>query len=140
MLYTLNDQQFLEQFYALSLAPEAFNHQGHLRLAWLQLQQQDLEQAIDKVATGIQCFAQSLGASDKYHATITAALVRIMAARMAAQPGQDWQTFIQHNDDLLNCAYQLLLRYYSSERLTCDAARAAELAPDLQPLPQACHR
>lgn len=74
----LPDNEFLKQFEAKKLPPEEFTHTGHLRLAWLYINQYELDTAIDKITHGIDAHASSLGAPDKFHYTITEALVRIM--------------------------------------------------------------
>ncbi len=78
----LNDATFIAQFENQTLSSAHFNHIGHLRLAWLYLERYPLEQAISLVCGGIKAYAESLGASTKFHFTITNAIVRIMAMRM----------------------------------------------------------
>lgn len=127
---TLSDTAFLEQFEQQTLPPEHFNHQGHLRLAWLYLNLFDLATAVDKVCLGIKTYAESLGATDKFHWTITDALVRIMAKRMGAEDA--WPVFLQNNQDLLNDALTILHQYYSEELLNSTEARMAVQQPDIK--------
>lgn len=129
---TLSDKQFIEQFEQLTLAPEHFDHLGHIRLAWLYLQQFELEQAVLKVCHGIKAYAKSLGATQKFHWTITDGLVRIMACRM--DTGESWPQFLQNNPDLRENAFEVLLQYYSKETLDSDEARQSVMQPDLTPI------
>lgn len=133
-MLTPDDKQFLARFEALTLEPGAFDHQAHLRLAYLCLVLDGLEPAVQRVGRGIRAFAAKVGASDKYHQTITEALVRVMGLRLARQPGADWSAFLAANPDLLHQAKELLLRHYSPERLFSAEARTRFLGPDRLPL------
>lgn len=73
----LDDQTFLKQFESLTLEPCHFNHIGHLRLAWLYLQSNDVSQAAKLTSNGIKAYAESLGANNKFHLTITNALYQL---------------------------------------------------------------
>jgi len=129
----LSDSAFLQQFEALSLPPEQFDHRGHLRLGWICLESYGLDEAIGRVCEGINAYATHLGAADKFHHTLTAALLRIMAQRMAAQPQTDWQDFVVANPDLLADALAVVHCHYSPERLQSDIARQRFVTPDLKP-------
>ncbi|WDE10582.1 hypothetical protein [Thalassomonas haliotis] len=149
---SLSDQEFMSLFKNLSLPAEYFDHKGHLRLAWLYLQRYPLELSIIKVAQGIKAYAGSLGAADKYHCTITRALVCIVAQRLSkVSPVQDtrkpaeaklltaglahkisWQQFISQNQDLLVDAFGVLQQYYSKQLLVSEKARKQFVQPDLR--------
>jgi len=142
---SLSDREFMTLFENQSLPPEYFAHKGHIRLAWLYLQRYPLELAINKVEQGIKAYAGALGAVDKFHCTITRALVCIMAQRLAvSKPGQQaqtsvparektpsWQAFISDNQDLLLDAFGVLQQYYSKALLTSEQARKQFVQPDL---------
>ena len=128
----LNDEVFVAQFENQTLPPEHFNHLGHLRIGWLYLNQYELETSIDLVCTGIKCYAESLGASDKFHYTITDAIMRIMADRMAQQSSNNWQDFLSENQDLLEDALSLIHQHYSETLLASEDARLKVLQPDRQ--------
>jgi len=104
----LSDATFVEQIDRLSLAPQHFNHVGHLRLAWLRLGQRSLEPAIESVCAGIQAYATHLGAPDKFHRTVTEALLRIMAQRMPSQGGLDWPKCLPLFEDVVQDAAGVL--------------------------------
>lgn len=115
----LSDQQFLQQFESLELAPELFNHQGHIRLAMLYLQKYELSEAIRQTADRIRTYACSLGAGHKFHLTMTVAAVVLL-----------WQK------QPLNDFPSLLRQYYSDSLLASELARHHWCPPDVQPLPQ----
>ncbi len=126
----LNDANFIKQFEQLTLPPEQFSHTGHIRLAWLYLSNNKREEAIEKAKRGIKAYAESLGAKDKYHTTITHYLVKEIADRQALQPAESWQSFITQNGDLELDAISVLLQYFSKHRLFSDKARVELIKPD----------
>lgn len=133
-MITQDDKQFLARFEALTLEPGSFDHTAHLRLAFLCITQNGLEPAVTRVGRGIRAFAENLGARDKYHQTITEALVRLIGLRLTRQPASNWQTFLEQNSDLVYQAKEVLFQYYSPERLFSDEARKRFLEPDRLPL------
>ena len=132
----LSDEEFLTRFEDLSLPAEAFSHRGHLRLAWLYLQRLPALEAMERITSGIPAYASSLGAADKYHHTLTVAIVRVMAERGRQSPGLSFEDFLNANNDLVEDFRGLLLTHYSEARLFSEEARLAWLEPDLAPLPE----
>ena len=129
-----SEQVFVEQFETFNIKPGTFDHVAHLRLAFLYLSHEGVEGAVQRVGTSIRAYAEHAGAFDKYHQTITEALVRLMAIRLARHRAPDWQTFLADNPDLVNDAKGVLLQHYSAERLFSPEARETWLTPDLMPL------
>ena len=126
----LNDDTFIAQFENQTLLLAHFNHIGHLRLAWLYLERYPLEQAINRVCGGIKVYAKSLGASSKFHFTITDAIVRIMFVRMQAQTY--WLAFLDDNTDLVENAKAVVGQYYSQAVLGSEQARLRVIEPDIK--------
>jgi len=122
------DIRFIEQFE--SRAMTSFKHVDHLRLAFLYIQRDGVEQAVTQTCTGIRQFAESVGAHDKYHQTITEALVRIMGVKFYQQPVTDWQEFLDTHPQLVNDASSVLYHHYSPDRLKSAQARQQFLPPD----------
>lgn len=133
-MFTQDDQQFIARFEALTLEPGAFDHKAHLRLAFLCITQEGVEPAVKRVGRGIRAFAENAGAADKYHQTITEALVRLIGLRLTRQAVPDWHSFLELNQDLVNQAKELLLQHYSPDRLFSAEARTHFLEPDRLPL------
>lgn len=129
----LSDDQFLRQFQDLSLPSEYFSHLGHIRMTWLYLQKYDLLSAEHLVSTGIQRYAEHLGAKTKFHCTITHAYVQIIATRMKQKQQQHWQHFIEENHDLTSDAKFLLSKHFSDKLLYSEKARMTLVAPDRIP-------
>ena len=130
----LSDQAFLTQFESQTLSPIHFKHVGHLRLAWLYLSRNDVDTAVQLVCSGIQAYAESLGASTKFHLTITDTLVRITAKRINRMKERVWQLFLDQNRDLVEDAISVLLQYFSKDVLFSETARLSLVQPDIRPL------
>ena len=126
-----SDFEFVTQFEDRTLDPEHFNHIGHLRLCWLYLQQYDLETAVEKTCQGIQSYAQSLGANDKFHRTITEFLVRLIDSRINSHPTDSFDAFLLNNKDLVKDAQSVLGQFYSTSLLSSADARLNYIQPDL---------
>lgn len=131
-VHLLSDTDFLAQFLAADLPAAGFDHRGHLRAAWLVLQRAPLPEAIETVCSGIARLAARLGVPDKYHRTLTEALVRAMAAGGAAQPGESFETFLNRHPDLLHAARSVLARHYSAACLAQPEAKHRWVPPDVQ--------
>ncbi len=133
----LNDDEFIKQFESLKLDSSYFNHYGHIRLGWLYLNRMDSSKAEQRLVTGINRYATSLGAAHKFHYTLTIALARIINQRLAkSQPENvglsseiSWQSFQENNHDLFNDALAVLYGYYTKEQLALPEAKVAFIEP-----------
>lgn len=126
----LSDRQFIQEFEQLCLDPVYFNHIGHVRIAWLYLEQYQTHLAIEKIASGIKQYATALAAPEKFHMTMTKALVYIIANRRQQSPNRSWQEFIQKNQDLISNAKELVSEYYSKQVIDSELARTQFVPPD----------
>lgn len=131
----LQDKAFIEQFEGLTLDSTHFNHVGHMRVTWLYLQSNLNSVAADKVASGIKKYACSLGATEKFHETITRALVSIIAQRCMQNSQADWTDFLSNNIDLVDNARLVIGEYYSDELINTQAAKKRFVKPDKRALP-----
>jgi hypothetical protein len=122
----------VRRFEAGDIDRRKFDHEAHVRVAWSYLQQYPAAVAILKFTSALRSLTIRLGASDKYHETISWFFMLVIAERRAACPHADWQGFRSANDDLFEGA-ALLKRYYSKGRLDSADARRHFLLPDLAP-------
>jgi hypothetical protein len=137
MKQTKTDLGFLNQLEATTLPPAAFDHEGHMRAAWLYFRQDDPETAQTRFIAALKRYAASLGQARKYHATITLALLQIVRCRMAdGGPDETWGEFARHNEDLFSNAMGVIEQHYSPECLATEEAREQFLSPDREPLPE----
>ena len=112
--------------------PEGFDHEAHVRVAWCYLEQYPAAVAIARFTSALRTLTVRLGASDKYHETITWFFMIMIAERRAACSPGDWEGFRNANRDLLEGS-AFLKRHYSRNRLDSTDARRHFLLPDLLP-------
>ena len=130
----LKDNVFVSDFEGLRFPPEQFRHADHIRLAWIYLRQYDYTVAEERMRRGIHRFACHVGATHKYHATITIAWMRLVSvAFQLSSRIDDFGAFVHAHAWLLN--KDTLFEFYSRALLMSDAARASWVEPDLKPIP-----
>lgn len=128
----INDEDLLRQFESCTLPGDVLNHVNHLRIAWLYLHRHELGEAIDKVSRGTRKFTEVLGATGKYHQTITEASVRLMHNRIEQSKPASFDDFLAENEDMVLNLKALLSCYYTQECLRSSAARLNFIEPDIQ--------
>ncbi len=129
----MTDDEFLHAFFSLRLPNEAFRHRDHLRLAWLVVRRDGATAAPAVVADGIRRFAAGHRHGDRYHETLTAFWVRLVAHAVQDGPDiDDFDGFLRAYPLLLDA--QLPLRHWSRDALFAHAARASWQEPDIIPL------
>jgi 2'-5' RNA ligase len=130
----LNDEEFVEAFESCRLPAAQFHHADHIRLAWIYLRKMDEPEAVQRMAESIRRFAAQNGLPEKFHATMTRAWARLVAAARERTPHTtSFCEFAITHPHLLDKGS--LLKHYSKDRLESAAARASWLEPDLVPLP-----
>ena len=130
-----SDDEFLDAFLTCRVPASSFDHRGHLRAAWILLQRYPVDHAVEITCEGIARLAAHLGAPQKYHCTLTAALVRLMAAGGAADRAVSFEQFLAANTAIVHDARAAIARHYSAELLATAEAKTTFVAPDLVPLP-----
>lgn len=132
---SMSNDAFLAAFLDSSMPPAGFDHLGHVRAAWLLLQQRPVEAAVADTCDAIDRLATRLGVPGKYNRTLSEALVRLMAHGGGADRALRWEDFLAANTELMNDARGVLARHYSDGLLTSNAAREGFVPPDRLPLP-----
>jgi hypothetical protein len=135
----LEDDIFVAQFESCQFPGDQFRHADHLRLAWIYLRNYGCDVAEQRMRQSIQSFARRLGATHKYHETITIFWMRLLdvAIRLSSR-SENFEDFIEAHAWLLE--KDVVLEFYSRELLTSDTARRAWVEPDLKPIPIADRR
>jgi len=129
----LTDFQFVSEFEKATLNPVVFNHEAHLRLAWIHIKQYGVEKAVDQVTGQLKNFVGVLGFRDKYHHTITVAAVRAVNYFMTDSTTENFKDFIKEHPRLKTNFKDLLNQHYSSDIFISEEARNKYLKPDLLP-------
>jgi hypothetical protein len=112
----LEDEDFLAAFSSCALPLSSFRHGDHLRLAWLQLQRNPLDEALKLVP-------------DIFHETVTTAWVKLLSTHCES----NFEEFIAVNEYRLNQA--LLHRFWTPSLLNSEEARRGWVPLDREALP-----
>jgi len=137
---SIDDQHFRRVFEACEVSPAAFDHEAHVRLAYIYLCEESVDGATARMKQAIQNFLQHLGADPaKYHETLTRAW--IMAVQYFRSKSREWEAgecassaeFIAQNSVLLDS--KIMLTHYSAAALFSMKARSTFVAPDIQAIP-----
>lgn len=128
----LTDDELIAALEGRRLAAAAFGHVAHVRAAWVYLQRGSLLAALGRFTAALRGFAEHHGAGERYHATVTGALLALIGERaLRLPPGHSFATFRAAYPELFDDAAALLRRYYRAETLASAAARAAFVVPDV---------
>jgi hypothetical protein len=129
----MTDADFLAAVEAATYPGAEFRHREHVRLAWLCLREHGFESGLERVRGLIQRYAAALGATGKYHETLTRAWAELVQAGLDAAPGlTSFDAFLEARPELTDS--RLLDRHYRKETLDSQAARAGWVPPDVAPL------
>ncbi|NGY05032.1 hypothetical protein [Solimonas terrae] len=132
----IDDRELLAGLADGSLPAARFDHENHVRVAWLCLRDADGRAAGEaRFCNLLRTYVAGLGASDKYHHTLSVALLRLIDARRRVRPELDWPAFAALHRELFVDARGLLARHYSAARLNSAAARREFVDADGEPLP-----
>ena len=124
----MNDEDFLAALERCTLPEAEFTHAAHVRAAYLYLCDGSFGQAIDRMASSIRRYANSLGRADRYHDTITVGFLALIRARLCERgDAGGWSNFAAANPDLLDRG--LLQRHYPGQQLQSALARRVFLLP-----------
>jgi hypothetical protein len=119
----------LDAFEQGSVDAESFDHESHVYVGWLCLEQYPLLEAIRRYCGALRRLTQRHGEPGKYHETITWFFLVQIDNRRRLSGAADWPAFRRDNRDLFR-AGPLLARYYSPELLDSETARQHFLLPD----------
>ena len=122
----ISDHDFIRELENESLAPGLFNHEAHVRAAWLYLSSTNPGRAISCISKVIRAMDSS---GTKYHHTITVAFSIIIFKAMRENPFDSWADFIKHNPDLF-VGKKMLSTWYSDELLANGLSRIIFIPPD----------
>lgn len=127
----LDDAALLAAFEALAVRAEDFRHREHVRLAFALLAREgDLAAAALACRALLRRFAGAVGATGKYHETITWAYLAIIAERMQVRTYRSSLELLADHPDLLDHRGGALARHYDvAELLASPKARAAFVLP-----------
>lgn len=127
------------RFEACAISAKGWTHAAHMTVGLWHVERYGREDALDRLRRGIRRLNESHGGVNSdtrgYHETITAAYVTLLAQFLERR--DDGDSLGEVVTRLLAgplAARDMLLRFYSRDRLMSTSARAAWLEPDLAPL------
>jgi hypothetical protein len=131
-----DDRRFRAEFEACRVHPDAFDHRAHVRLAYVYLAENDVDNALLLMRNALQAFIAHNGIRpSKYHETLTRAWILAANHFMATSPAaESAQTFIANNPRLLDS--KIMMTHYSAEVLFSPEARAHFVEPNLDQIPR----
>ncbi|WP_246128657.1 N-formylglutamate deformylase [Pleionea sediminis] len=131
--YQNDDREFLHSIENHTLPKEHFNHESHLRLACLYYWQMGFDSGLSKLAHTIRSYAESVGATEKYHATVTYAYFRAVVEVLLKKPSlNNWldvKSIIQ--DKNKSFSLERVSYHYSEFLLSTPEAKKSFLLPDI---------
>jgi hypothetical protein len=129
------DREFLEAFEACQVAPQAFDHAAHVRLAYIYLCGHEVDGAVQRMKGALLAFLAHVGVGPaKYHETMTRAWVMAVAHFMERTAECDGAgAFMAANPELLDS--RIMLTHYSAGVLFSAEARQGFVEPDIQAIP-----
>jgi hypothetical protein len=129
------DRNFRSAFEAYAVTPSQFNHEAHVRLAYVYLAEYDVESAVQRMREALLSFLENNGIPrSKFHETITRAWVLAVRHFMNRSASTSSADFIAKNQEVLDS--KIMLTHYSASVLFSTDARASFVEPDLDPIPQ----
>lgn len=132
------DAAFVQALEECTLPSTAFTHAGHVRAGWWYVRTYPLGEAIDRFRSALRTYATSLGATSKYHETMTVAWLLLIAERLDGDArGLGWDQFAAQCPELMD--RELLGRYYDRETLASERATRTFVMPTLAPAEAGTH-
>ena len=136
---TVDAAALAARFAALTLPKDEWTHAAHLTVGAWHVDRHGPVEALTLLRDGIRRLNESHGnvntATNGYHETITAAYVTLLAAYLAAcAPGLPLDARVERLLAGPLAGRDMLLTFYSRERLMSTDARARWVEPDLAPL------
>ncbi|MCK0109923.1 hypothetical protein MWU58_11510 [Flavobacteriaceae bacterium S0825] len=131
--YQFTDEEFESQFLNCTLDSSIFNHEAHIRLAWIHINKYGIEQALINLDSQLYSYVCSLGAEDKYNKTVTIAAVKAVYHFMQKSNSNNFKDFILEHPRLKTNFKELLDKHYSIDIFNSDIAKSSFLEPNLLP-------
>ena len=128
----MTNQQMKSSFQDCSQPEEFFTHESHIRMGWIYVQSMPLTDAIASFCQDLRAYTVHLGASDKYHETITWFYLMLINERSAKlTKDHNWAEFKEANPDLFAPSSRVLQQFFSESLLSAELARTTVMLPDL---------
>ncbi|MDF1813478.1 MAG: hypothetical protein P1V20_14870 [Verrucomicrobiales bacterium] len=139
---TIEDTRLLEAFESKTLSLDQWNQTTHVSIAFLYLQQYDIDEATQRMKQGVIAFNEHNkiveSETSGYNETTTVAFMHIIDSVMKNYgkvfPVDNSRDFCETHPQLLS--KHILRLFYSPERRMDPRAKREFVEPDLAPLPK----
>ncbi|MGZ8993499.1 MAG: tetratricopeptide repeat protein [Burkholderiaceae bacterium] len=129
------DRDFRSAFEGCTVAPAQFNHEAHVRLAYVYLAEGNVDSAVEMMRDALLNFLDhNRIPRAKFHETLTRAWVLAVRHFMDKSTSKSAGDFIAKNPELLDS--KIMLTHYSASVLFSQDARSSFVEPDLDPIPK----
>lgn len=129
----LSDLQFEKKFESGSFDPELFNHEAHIRLAWIHINKYGIDEAIKNVCSHLLNFVTLINAEKKYNKTLTIAATKAVYHFMLKSKSDNFKSFIKEFPRLKTDFKELMDSHYSNDIYFSEKAKKSFIEPDLLP-------
>ena len=131
--YQLSDHQLAAEFSKATLDPALFNHEAHLRLAWIHIKTSGVEMAVKDISKQLKQYTEVLGFQEKYHETVTVAAILAVNHFMSKSTSDCFKGFIDQFPRLKTNFKDLLEQHYHKDIFSSPEARKRYLEPEILP-------
>jgi len=131
--FVLSDQQFEQMFDEGTLNPQLFNHEAHIRLAWIHITKYGVEEAIKNICSQLLNFVTNHGVKDKYNETLTIAATKAVYHFILKSKSDNFRSFITEFPRLKTHFKELMDSHYSNDTYFSEKAKKSFVEPDLLP-------
>lgn len=129
----LNDTEFESQFENCTLHPDLFNHEAHLRLAWVHVRKYGAEQAAKNLCKQIVAFDKTFGDGTKFNLTVTVASAKVIDHFKQKTLANTFTEFIAEFPRLRSNFKDILAFHYGTDIFKNEKAKHSYMEPDLLP-------
>ena len=133
----MKDADLMGAFLARRLTHSEWTHEAHLRIAWMFVRDQPLDEAHILFRIALVKLNDSHGVPESptrgYHETLTRAWLAVVGHLARRDPATDSRAFLVRHPEVLDKTY--LRKHYSPERIMSVEARARFVEPDREPFP-----
>ena len=96
----IEDNRFEREFRDLTLDPALFNHEAHIRLAWIHIKKYGPDKARVNICKQISLFDKTFGDGTKYDKKLTEGSIRLIDHHIKKSNSTDFVSFINEFPEL----------------------------------------
>jgi hypothetical protein len=129
------DRKFRAEFESCEFPPSEFNHEAHLRLAYVYLVEYEPEAAQNVMRQALLSYIKAHDVPPtKFHETLTRSWILAVKHFMNKSASASFEEFAAQSQPLLDS--KVMLAHYSPETLYSEDARLSYVEPDLTAIPR----